>query len=200
MKYATQEVIEKATVLFWQKGFQAAGMRDIQDALDMRPGSIYARFKSKEGLFQLVVEHYVENSKAKLNAVAEATSPCTALHSFFTQALINPEEYRFMRQCLLVKSITELDVIGEQGKQAVVEGMAALQQCFAGIVSRAIECQELPTSTPVDLAANWLQNQFVGLRAFALMQHDNAAIATMIDKVLIDLKTQWPINRTLNAH
>ena len=47
MKYNQDEVIEKATVLFWQRGFQGAGMRDIQQALDMRPGSIYARFQSK---------------------------------------------------------------------------------------------------------------------------------------------------------
>ena len=53
MKYDHDEIIEKATTLFWQRGFQAAGMRDIQQALDMRPGSIYARFQSKEGLFKL---------------------------------------------------------------------------------------------------------------------------------------------------
>jgi len=35
MKYVESEVIEKATTLFWQKGFQAAGMRDIQQALDI---------------------------------------------------------------------------------------------------------------------------------------------------------------------
>jgi len=29
MKYDHDEIIEKATTLFWQRGFQAAGMRDI---------------------------------------------------------------------------------------------------------------------------------------------------------------------------
>ncbi|MEC9128266.1 MAG: helix-turn-helix domain-containing protein, partial [Pseudomonadota bacterium] len=87
MKYDHDEIIEKATTLFWQRGFQAAGMRDIQQALDMRPGSIYARFQSKEGLFKLVVEHYADNSAKRLKQVTEAQSPLDALYHFFETAL-----------------------------------------------------------------------------------------------------------------
>jgi len=192
MKYAQTDVIEKATNLFWQKGFQAAGMRDIQQALDMRPGSIYARFKSKEGLFQLVVNHYVTTSKAKLDEVVNSNAPLDALRHFFISELVNPETMRFKRQCLLIKSISELDILGTSGKQSVLEGMNTLKACFSAIVEKAIATHALPATTPVDSAADWLQNQFVGLRTFALMQHDNLAIETMIDKVLIDLKTTWP--------
>ena len=192
MKYVESEVIEKATTLFWQKGFQAAGMRDIQQALDMRPGSIYARFKSKEGLFKLVVEKYVTNSQEKLSIVINADCPLDALREFFVSELINPEEMRFQRQCLLIKSITELEMLGENGKQSVLDGMSTLKACFKSIVEKAVQTNSLPTSTPVDKAADWLQNQFVGLRTFALMQSDDHAIETMIDKVLIDLKTSWP--------
>ncbi|MED5378323.1 MAG: helix-turn-helix domain-containing protein, partial [Pseudomonadota bacterium] len=118
MKYDHDEIIEKATTLFWQRGFQAAGMRDIQQALDMRPGSIYARFQSKEGLFKLVVEHYADNSAKRLKQVTEAQSPLDALYHFFETALTGPDEQRYMRQCLLVKSIAELELIGDIAKKA----------------------------------------------------------------------------------
>lgn len=194
MKQTHQEAIEKATVLFWKRGFQGAGMRDIQQALDMRPGSIYARFQSKEGLFKLVVEKYVENSKAQLQCVANSNTPLQSLGDFFKSALINPDEMRYMRQCLLVKSIAELDLIGEVGQKAVLDGMVSLNDCFAEVVEKAILLEELSNTTPVDMAANWLQNQFVGLRAFAVIQSDNDAIERMINKVLYDLTTQWPEN------
>jgi len=192
MKYNQDEVIEKATILFWQRGFQGAGMRDIQQALDMRPGSIYARFQSKEGLFKLVIDKYAENSELRLNQVATASSPVAALRDFFAEALLHPNKLRFMRQCLLIKSVNELDTIGDIAKKAVVEGMQTLQNCFKNIVVNAVEQGELPNNTPVELAANWLQNQFVGLRAFALMQNDQTQIYTMIDKVISDLKQPWP--------
>ena len=196
MKYDHDKVIENATPLFWKRGFHAAGMRDIQPALDMRPGSIYARFQSKEGLFKLVVERYAENSQAKLKAVANESSPLAALRAFFENALISPNEQRYMRQCLLVKSIAELDVIGDIAKKAVIDSMEKVKGCFIDVVNAAIEAQELPESTPVTLAADWLQNQFVGMRAFALLQDEETPIQTMIDKVLLDIKGQWPADTT----
>ena len=192
MKYDHDEIIEKATTLFWQRGFQAAGMRDIQQALDMRPGSIYARFQSKEGLFKLVVERYAENSAKRLKQVTEAESPLNALYCFFETALTVPNEQRYMRQCLLVKSIAELDIIGDVAKKAVLDSMHTLKAGFSDIIEACIENGELPAHTPTTLAADWLQNQFVGLRAFALMQDENKATIQMIDKVMIDLKGQWP--------
>lgn len=192
MKYAQEDAVEKATILFWKKGFQGSGMRDIQQALDMRPGSIYARFQNKEGLFKLVVEQYVAHSKDKLQSVADSDTPLLSLREFFKTALINPDELRYMRQCLLVKSITELELIGDVGKKAVLEGMVLLNNCFANIIEKAIETKELQDTTPVAFAADWLQNQFVGLRAFAILQTDDSAIEKMIDKALYDLTAQWP--------
>ena len=192
MKYDHDEIIEKATTLFWQRGFHAAGMRDIQQALDMRPGSIYARFQSKEGLFKLVVEHYAQNSAERLKQVAEAASPLDALYRFFETALTGPDEQRYMRQCLLVKSIAELELIGNIARKAVIESMQTLKAGFRDIIEACIEKGELPEHTPTKLAAEWLQNQFVGLRAFALMQDENKATVQMINKVILDLKGQWP--------
>jgi len=192
MKYDHDEIIEKATTLFWKRGFQAAGMRDIQQALDMRPGSIYARFQSKEGLFKLVIEQYAQNSAERLKQVAAAESPLNALYRFFETALTGPDEQRYMRQCLLVKSIAELDIIGDVARKAVLDSMQTLKAGFSDIIEACIENGELPAHTPTTLSADWLQNQFVGLRAFALMQDENKAIIQMIDKVMIDLKGRWP--------
>ena len=58
MKYDHDEIIEKATTR--QRGFQE-GMRDIQQALDMRPGSIYAFSKQRRPI-QICCEHYADNS------------------------------------------------------------------------------------------------------------------------------------------
>lgn len=192
MKYDHDDIIEKATTLFWQRGFHAAGMRDIQQALDMRPGSIYARFQSKEGLFKLVVEQYAQNSAERLKQVADSDSPLTALRDFFETTLTGPDEQRYMRQCLLVKSIAELELIGDIARKAVIESMQTLKAGFKDIIEACIEKGELPEHTPTKLAAEWLQNQFVGLRAFALMQDENTATIQMIDKVILDLKGQWP--------
>ena len=54
-KFDRDEVIEKAKNLYWQKGYHATSMRNLQDVIDMRPGSIYAAFGSKDNLFKEVI-------------------------------------------------------------------------------------------------------------------------------------------------
>lgn len=191
MTYAHNETIEKATVLFWKKGFQGAGMRDIQEALDMRPGSIYSRFQSKEGLFKLVVEHYVQQSQTALQEVAESPEPIRALRAFFMASLMCQDDQRFMRQCLLVRSVTELELLGSMAKKAVIDGMGMLRESFENIVKRAVDVNILPKDTPIARSADWLQNQFVGLRTYAMLQGDDKYIEEMVDKVMLDLSRQW---------
>jgi len=51
VKFERENVIRVASQLFWEKGFTATSTRDLQEAINMRPGSIYAAFGSKEVLY-----------------------------------------------------------------------------------------------------------------------------------------------------
>ncbi|MFQ3195590.1 MAG: TetR/AcrR family transcriptional repressor of nem operon, partial [Colwellia sp.] len=46
VKFERDDVIRKASQLFWEKGFHATSTRDLQEVVNMRPGSIYAAFGS----------------------------------------------------------------------------------------------------------------------------------------------------------
>jgi AcrR family transcriptional regulator len=54
------EALEAAMVLFWRKGFAAASMNDLCDAMGVRSPSLYAAFGSKEALYLEAIERYVE--------------------------------------------------------------------------------------------------------------------------------------------
>ena len=54
--YDREKVLDKALELFWAKGYHGTSLKDLEVALDMRPGSIYAAFGSKEALFTAVVQ------------------------------------------------------------------------------------------------------------------------------------------------
>ena len=51
--------LEAAMFLFWRKGFAAASMNDLCDAMSVRSPSLYAAFDSKEALYLEAFEHYV---------------------------------------------------------------------------------------------------------------------------------------------
>ncbi len=48
-------------LLFWRKGFAAASMTDLCEAMGVGSPSLYAAFGSKEALYLEAVEHYVRD-------------------------------------------------------------------------------------------------------------------------------------------
>jgi AcrR family transcriptional regulator len=54
------QALEAAMLLFWRKGFAAASMNDLCDAMGVRSPSLYAAFGSKEALYLEAVGRYVE--------------------------------------------------------------------------------------------------------------------------------------------
>ncbi len=54
--------LEAAMLVFWRKGFAAASMNDLCDAMGVRSPSLYAAFGSKEALYLEAIEHYVRTN------------------------------------------------------------------------------------------------------------------------------------------
>ena len=79
-RYDRKTALEKAVGLFWEKGYHGSSMKQIEQALDMRPGSIYAAFGSKDALFQEALERYARLGLVELErTLAEYDSPLSGL-------------------------------------------------------------------------------------------------------------------------
>lgn len=181
-----------ATDLFWRKGYQATSMRDIQQALDLRPGSLYSRFQSKSELFEQVIVHYAEQILARLEQSALEKDGLEATRQMFIQELLKPEEQRYQRQCLLLNAMAESSKLEDRAAEALDDAMAKMLQ---GFIALAISLQQqnlLCSVTSVDKIGQWLQIQFVGLRNTAFVSRNDEDIVYFIDKLLIDLQHQWP--------
>ncbi len=188
-KYNRQQALQKATDLFWAKGFHATSMRNIQQAMDMRPGSIYAGFGSKEGLFQEALAYYASSNKARLWARTEnASSPLEGLKGFITDAVIGCQASAPSGMCMLVKTISELtddnaDLL-EQAKGLLKE----METAFAVVLRRAQEQGEIAAERNPERMARYLQVQLMGLRAYARANEGDEQIIALIDDVFDSLK------------
>ncbi len=69
-----ERILEVATKLFFEKGYENTSVQDILDELgDLTKGAIYHHFKSKDDLFDAVVSKMGQGNKAFLNAVKQDT-------------------------------------------------------------------------------------------------------------------------------
>ena len=69
-RHDRQQALDRAVDLFWERGYHATSMKHIEQALDMRPGSLYATFGSKEGLWLACVDLLVETLSSRIDAFA----------------------------------------------------------------------------------------------------------------------------------
>ena len=58
IQYNREEVLNKATDLFWERGFQTTTLQEILDATGFNRHSLYENFGNKDGLFHEVLGNY----------------------------------------------------------------------------------------------------------------------------------------------
>ena len=81
--YDRDEVLARAQALFWRKGYHTTSLKDLEAALNMRPGSIYAAFGSKEALFAETLHIYARRSREQLRQTRVAkASPLAGLAAY----------------------------------------------------------------------------------------------------------------------
>jgi len=76
-------ILDKAGVLFWEKGYHSTGMRDIARACDCKPANIYNYFKGKEDILFEVIRDITEQAVMSIMFLEddEETNPVDQLKS-----------------------------------------------------------------------------------------------------------------------
>lgn len=192
MSDQSNEMLDKATELFWEKGYQATSMRDVQEKLDMRPGSLYARFPGKSALFVQVIQHYASQLRRRLESTSEKAELLTATHRFFCEELLRPSCQRYQRQCLLINAMAERSKLDNDAAQALDAALTEIEKGFIALVNALQSSGQITSSVSATIIATWLQTQFIGLRHSAYRASNDDAIHYFIDKLLLDIQGRWP--------
>lgn len=176
------DVVDKATNLYWEKGFHGTSMRNLQDVIDMRPGSIYAAFGSKEGLFKESLQHYAQQGSETLASLKKSSgSPLQGLKLFVESAVIDSQTCAPSGMCMLAKTISELT---EENAELLAEAKRLLNAVEIDLANTFIEAQqagEIDKDKDAQQLARHLQVQIMGLRSYARVTLDKSSVATMID-------------------
>ena len=186
IKYDREDVVKKATDLYWEKGFHGTSMRNLQDVIDMRPGSIYATFGSKEGLYKEAIQYYADMGLQQMEDCRKATSsPLDALKMFMKKLIIESYHSAPSGMCMLAKTVAELT---EENAELLAEAkrlLNVLEGAFVGVLLQAQERGELDNSIDTVALARYIQVQILGLRSY-LRVNDNYSDSDM-DRLIDEL-------------
>jgi TetR/AcrR family transcriptional repressor of nem operon len=189
LKYDHTKALNKATELFWQKGYQGTKMRDLQNHLDMRPGSIYAGFGSKEALFLQVLDCYVAQSLSKIDEYNRlAPHPLEALKNFVSGYIFVDGKLENCRVCLLVKTVSESETSQPKLHAHALLGLQQMQQKFTELFTQAQQLSLLSSAADTKQLGKWLQMQMMGLVIYSKNCAKQQDISLMIEHIFSNLK------------
>lgn len=182
IRYDKTEMIVRASQLFWERGFHATSMRDLQSTLDMRPGSIYAAFGSKEGLYVEALIAYAELAKSKFETGFEkANSVLEGLRFFVEDILIDDVDELANKICFMTRTLTEVDNEYEGILETCNKLQTEFEKKLTKIFKRAIDSGELSSNLTALEYARLFQVQFSGLRSYLLRKDTPGFVRQQID-------------------
>lgn len=184
-KFQRDEVIHNAMLLYWEKGFHATSMRTLQDAIDMRPGSIYAEFGSKEGLYQVTLEHYAEQSVQRLaDTIANAASPLLGLKQFVNDIVVPTNQPTPSNMCMLAKTVAELTEENSELLESARKGLHRIEQEFANVIKAAQDNGDIDQSRDAQRLGQYVQIQIMGIRTYVRAnQCDTQQTKALVDDI-----------------
>ncbi|MCA0044581.1 TetR/AcrR family transcriptional regulator [Celeribacter litoreus] len=164
--YDRETALDQALETFWAKGYHATSLKDLEAALKMNPGSIYAAFGSKDALFEAALDRYAARSK-KLWAENGGgyDSPLSSLANFLRDlGGGSPTVQGPGRACMLIKTLLELS--GREGElgQKARGFLDANEADFKAVFDRARDLGEIAPDADTDLLAMRMLSFVFGLR------------------------------------
>ncbi len=171
--YDRDALIAQARDIFWRQGWAGTSLKDLERELNLKPGSFYAAFGSKDALYALSLERYAQDGVSRLMAMADEMGPLQALKAQ-PQVVIDASEMP-ARACMLAKTFAELQARGHDLADQASSHMSAMKDCFATLFRRAQEAGEIGAHHNPDRLAARYQSDLLGLRLSAERQDVNAA-------------------------
>ncbi len=168
-KFDDQDVLDRATDLFWKSGADAVSIRDLEAALDLKAPSIYRRFHSKDQLLARCIDRYVQRAiGGRIRFFLQnADDPLGGLRRFFTSTLDpHPGEDR-LRGCLLTTTAGSAQADTPEIEQAIKRGFSTIETAFHHQIEQATEAGQVDTDTDPEAVAKALMLSFQGLLVLA---------------------------------
>ncbi|MBW7471871.1 TetR family transcriptional regulator [Marinobacter sp. M216] len=195
-RYDRTTALQKAVTLFWERGYHGSSMKQIEQALDMRPGSIYASFGNKDNLFSEALAMYADQGAQELSGyLQEAPSIVDGLQAYLRgianggrKAVAQPS-----RACMIVKTLLESSNTHPALARQAQRILASIQDVIHDALEQAKAQGELIETTDCQRLARLLQAQIVALRSMAerkLAPEELSELGDDVASILDSYRTQ----------
>lgn len=170
--------LERATCLFWEKGFEATSITDLTQAMGIGAPSLYAAFRSKEALYAEALRHYAEANEGYVWAgFRSAATARGAVRSLLmdSAAALTGCVVDIPRGCMVTLSAVGSEGHAELG-DLVRSARAVTLERLSTRLDRAVAEGEIPASVDLHALARFVQTLQNGM---SILARDGASRAEL---------------------
>jgi TetR/AcrR family transcriptional repressor of nem operon len=168
-----EKAIDRATRLFWKKGYSNTSTRELQKVMGIGYGSFYNTVKSKQNLYLECLKHYLDTvGRKRGTALFSEPSIKLGVRALFRTILDELDDPKSPRLCLMAGSVS-CDVL-EIGalRRFIFSQTAAFEDTFVERLKSAQAAGELTKQFEPKVVVQIISIYIHGLFRAALIAYD----------------------------
>jgi len=182
--YIRSEAVEKARDAFWQHGYNALGVRAIEENTGINRFTIQTEFGGKQGLFLEALDNYVELSLVTI-ITPLSQGGLNAIRHFFS-SLVTPQNHDTRDfGCLMVNTVVENASLGNaELKKRTDAHYQRMLNALESALQVARQQGEVDADFDVEQSASLLLALAMGMQVYNRMNGSVSAAAHQANAAL----------------
>ena len=133
------EVLDKATLTFWKRGFQKTTVRDLEREMGINQFSIYATFKNKQGLYRRVLDNYQQQlNREFLSQLLHEDCTLNDVEEFLKDFALSIASGKIPNSCLMVNSLREINHFDPNIRRIVIRFFDDMKRHFLRALNNSV--------------------------------------------------------------
>ncbi len=183
--FKEEEVLAKAMLLFWKKGYHATSMQDLVDYLGIHRASLYATFGDKKSLFDRALDCYRTSNNEGLQKFLESPENIKeTIRMVFRKVVEDDLADPDNKGCLIANSTTELLPQDPELQEVLRKHKEYVVNVFYDFLLTGVENGEISEEKDMKTMAGLLYTLLTGLRVIGKTRPDPIETQATVDAVL----------------
>lgn len=182
--YEDNNIVKKAQEVFWQKGYSATSLSDLQKATGAGAGSFYNTFKGgKKEVFQKAIEERRMAFDAFKTELSNSEAPLELIKDFF-RSIASAEKKEHLKGCIIANTVVEMTFIDENLEAKAVQILKEVEEMFTQAIKNEQKNGNLKTQIAPEILGKYLITFWCGLNTLRRMYPDKNILKDQIEMQL----------------
>ena len=159
-------VLDAALALFWERGFGATSLPEIERATGLNRSSLYNTFGSKRDVFYAALDRFRARGVEELAAALDTDRALDGIEAFLRAVAFDPDQEAQLG-CLLTNTAVELAPSDPDASRRAAETFGLVRDQIRTAIEQAQSQGDVAADADADALARLLQNGVTGLRVAA---------------------------------